>query len=86
MEADRRIVICMGSSCFARGNRKNLEVVEQFLREHELDVRVELAGSRCEEYCKLGPNVQIDGVLHHHVDTGTLIDLLNAHYAVDAGE
>jgi NADH:ubiquinone oxidoreductase subunit E len=86
MEEGERIVICMGSSCFARGNRNNLEVLERFLKEQGLNVRVELAGSRCEECCKLGPNVQIGGVMHHQVDTGTLIDLLNARFATGSKE
>lgn len=74
------IVICMGSSCFARGNRKNLEVAEKFVAEHGLNVKVELAGSRCEDVCREGPNVRINGVMYSRVDTGTLIDLLNARF------
>lgn len=74
------IVICMGSSCFARGNRKNLELVERFLLEHGLDIPVRLAGSRCENACQEGPNISINGVMYHQVDAGALIDLLNAHF------
>ncbi len=80
METEDSIVICMGSSCFARGNRKNLEVVEQFLAAHGLKAEVRLAGSRCADECQKGPNVIINGVAHHGVDSGALIDLLNAEF------
>ena len=32
----RKIVICMGSSCFARGNEENLRVIEDFLKSNNL--------------------------------------------------
>ncbi len=70
----------MGSSCFARGNRKNLAVVEQFLAAHGLKAEIRLAGSRCADDCQKGPNVIINGVTHHGVDSGALIDLLNAEF------
>lgn len=86
METTDRIVICMGSSCFARGNRKNLELVERYLETHGLHVQVELAGSRCEEFCRLGPNVEINGTMHHSVDTGTMIDLLHTYFKLKTGK
>ena len=35
----RKIVICMGSSCFARGNEENLRVIEDFLKSNNLQVK-----------------------------------------------
>ena len=29
------IVICMGSSCFARGNEENLRIIESFIAENQ---------------------------------------------------
>ena len=71
-----KITICMGSSCFARGNEKNLQVIEKFLAEHNLGASVDLAGSRCEELCTMGPNISINGRMFHNVDRETLVDLL----------
>ena len=34
------IVICMGSSCFARGNEVNLRIIEDFLRENGLEAEM----------------------------------------------
>lgn len=75
------IIICMGSSCFARGNREHLEQIENYLQENELDSDVRLAGCRCRNECGRGPNIEINGTLHHEVDAGTLQDLLEEAYS-----
>ena len=36
----KEIVICLGSSCFSRGNKDVLEVVKRFLKEHQLTAEV----------------------------------------------
>ena len=84
MTAQRTIVICMGSSCFARGNRKHLELIERFLEKHNLRDKVVVEGSHCEEHCAEGPNIRIDGQLYHHVDTGTLLDVLESRFPLDS--
>ncbi len=72
------IVICLGSSCFARGNAHNVEVVENFLAEHHLqdEVDVDVSGGLCANCCAEGPNVTIDGKIYHGVDAGAMLDLL----------
>ncbi len=73
----KKISICMGSSCFARGNQRNLEVIEQYQQAHQLEI--ELRGCRCEGECCSGPNIRIDGKLFSGIDEGTLIDLLSGY-------
>lgn len=70
------IKICMGSSCFARGNAKNLQIIQNFLEQNGIDAEVELSGLRCCNQCSQGPNITIDGVDYHDVDSGTLLDIL----------
>ena len=70
------MVICMGSSCFARGNGDNLEQIERFLTAQGESAAISLAGCRCRGECGHGPNLEINGVLYQHVDAGTLDDLL----------
>lgn len=71
-----QIVICMGSSCFARGNQTNLKVIQDFLVQHpELDC--ELKGRGCIGKCRGGPNLKIDSEDFEQIDPETLIDLLN---------
>lgn len=71
------IVICMGSSCFSRGNEENLAVLEDYLARHGLTARVDLAGSRCEGSCTEGPNLTVNGCRYRHVDRETLLDILH---------
>jgi len=58
----------MGSSCFARGNQQNLEFIEDFIAKNNIEVIVELSGSRCENKCAEGPNIIINGVEYNKVD------------------
>lgn len=74
-----KITICMGSSCFARGNETNLALCEEFLAARELrdEVDVELAGSLCTGNCASGPVVIVDGRVYVKVDRGVMNDILN---------
>jgi len=81
-----RIKICMGSSCFRRGNRKNLESIEAYIEKHACDAEVELLGSRCEEECCKGPNIQINGQMFHEVNEEILFDLLKRYVRKKQGE
>jgi len=71
------VVICMGSSCFARGNNRNIELLQSFADRPDPAVRVEPRGHLCEGLCRSGPNIVIDGRLHHEVDPVALAGLLN---------
>jgi NADH:ubiquinone oxidoreductase subunit E len=80
------IVICMGSSCFSRGNEVNLDVLESYLARHGLTAQVDLAGSRCEGVCTEGPSLTIDGRRYQHVDRETLLDLLDETFNPKRGD
>jgi NADH:ubiquinone oxidoreductase subunit E len=80
-----RIKICMGSSCFRRGNRKNLEFIEAYLEEHGYTAEIELSGSRCEEKCRKGPNLEINGQMYQEVSHEMLLYLLEQLVARKAG-
>lgn len=73
-----QIKICMGSSCFARGNERNLRLIEEFVARNNLDAEVALTGSCCEGRCSSGPNLVINGELFGNVDSEVLLDLLNS--------
>ena len=74
----KTIVICMGSSCFARGNARNVELAEAFLDSHpEIEARVDLRGGLCCDRCADGPNVVVDGVVHTRVDEPAMRALLD---------
>lgn len=71
------ITVCMGSSCFARGNQENLAFLENFIEKHNLDADIDLIGSRCENKCASGPNININGVEYNSVTTEKLEEILS---------
>jgi NADH:ubiquinone oxidoreductase subunit E len=71
------ITICMGSSCFSRGNSRNIEVIQDFLKTQPLPPPVALSGHLCEGHCNSGPNVTINGKMYHEVDPIVIIGRLN---------
>ena len=68
----------MGSSCFARGNEKNLALCEKFLEAHGLQDEVDLVlgACLCKGRCSEGPVVTINDKVHTSVDEGVMSDLL----------
>ncbi len=86
MNSDRQleIVVCMGSSCFSRGNSKNLAAIQDYLKTKGIGADVKLVGSRCEGECMSGPNIRINGELVAGVAPDTIADVLDM--ALDNGE
>jgi len=76
------IYICMGSSCFSRGNGLNAEILQRMLDSGELEgcEQIELSGRLCEGLCKDGPIVTIDEELHTRVSPSDLEDLLRSRF------
>lgn len=70
------IAVCLGSSCFARGNCENLAMINQYLQNHELGDFVSLTGRLCEDQCIQGPNLTIGKESHHYVTADKLRELL----------
>lgn len=80
MSADRvEVKICMGSSCFARGNSRTAEALQDYIREGGLAERMHLCGSLCAGRCQSGPNLAIAGVQYERVTPGAAIDLVTLH-------
>jgi NADH:ubiquinone oxidoreductase subunit E len=71
-----QISICMGSSCFSRGNNHNVELIRSYLASQA--GRCELRGHLCRDQCTRGPNIAIGQWEHHAVDRLSLVRLLHA--------
>jgi len=83
VKMERIIVeLCMGSSCFARGNAQTLTQLENYIAEKGLGDRVELVGHLCLGACSSGPNVKIGDVTHSGISPECVVDLLRE--ALDA--
>lgn len=81
-----KVELCMGSSCFARGNSQALMNLESYIQEHHLEDQVELVGHLCLNACSDGPNMAIDGVKYQHVDSDVVVDLLEEALAKKRGK
>ncbi len=70
------ITVCMGSSCFSRGNALNAETVQNLIEKNNIQNKVELRGCLCEGQCKKGPNVRINNTLYSNVSPDSLEDIV----------
>ena len=70
------ISVCMGSSCFGRGNAANAELLTRFVEEHKLSDRVEVSGCLCGGDCARGPNIRINDKLISGVSEQTLLSIV----------
>ena len=72
------IKICMGSSCFARGNADNLEFIENYIKENDLDAQIELYGARCDNICDKGPNIMVNDKVYNNITQEKIVELLRS--------
>ena len=61
------ITVCMGSSCYSKGNAQNAEIIQKFVKTHNLTNTVVVKGSLCSDQCKIGPNIKINEKMFCHV-------------------
>jgi NADH:ubiquinone oxidoreductase subunit E len=73
---NQTIVICMGSSCFSRGNKKLVRMIQEFLKENHLEDEVTLKGAHCMAQCDKGPLMKVNDELVYNITEETLLDSL----------
>ena len=72
------IKVCMGSSCFARGNMNNLEYIENYIDKNNLNVDIDLVGAHCQNKCENGPHIFIDGTNYDEINEDKLKEILES--------
>ncbi len=80
------LTICLGSSCFARGNKGAVALIQEYLTEHQLESRVRFKGNHCFNKCNKGPVLQINGKLFEGVTMDTLPSILDREFGKIIGE
>jgi len=70
------ITVCMGSSCFGKGNSSNAEFITGFIEKHNLQDRVEVSGCLCGGACSRGPNIKINDKLISGISEQTVADII----------
>ena len=77
MTKELNITVCLGRSCFARGNEEHLSFIEQYVRENNLEAKIDISGSRCKGKCAQGPNITINGTLYSNITREKLKEILD---------
>jgi len=77
MDQKTEVIICLGSSCFARGNKGTLKVIEKYLKDNNLLEKVFFHGGHCFNKCAEGPVVKIDETIYTGVTEVNIIEILN---------
>ena len=76
------LVVCMGSACFSRGNIRTLELIQGYLKEHDLEQAVQVSGTLCQDRCRQGPNVTIQGECFCGLEPKAVLELLEERLGV----
>lgn len=80
MEKKTKIVICLGSSCFSRGNVKNLEIIKEYLETNQLMDQADFRGQLCSNNCNKGPVIKIDDKIYEAVEESCVRLILDDHF------
>jgi len=76
----KEIKICLGSSCFSRGNKLTLQVVQKYLKDHHLEREVLLKGNHCFSNCNKGPVLKIGQQVYEEVTDQNVLDILEKEF------
>lgn len=66
----------MGSSCFSRGNKQTLQLIQTYLKDHQLEREVFLKGNHCFGDCNSGPIVKIGSKVYEQVNQDSILEIL----------
>ena len=78
----RQIRICLGSSCYSRGNNIHLEVIRKYSAENQLEAEISFSGHLCEELCNSGPILRIDDKIYKEVTLSGLYRILQEEFPI----
>ena len=76
----KEIKICLGSSCFSRGNKQTLQVIQKYLKDHHLEREIILKGNHCFSNCSAGPVMNIGNKVYEQVSSDKVLEILDAEF------
>ncbi len=79
------LVVCMGSACFSRGNVRTLELIQGYLKERGLEQDVQVTGTLCQDRCRQGPNLTIQGECFCSMEPRAILDVIEERLGSAAG-
>lgn len=82
MEDRIDLQICLGSSCFSRGNKKIVKLIEEYIKLNNLANKVYFHGGHCFSKCEKGPTLLAQGEYYHNLTEETIEEVLNKIFSV----
>ena len=79
----KEIVICLGSSCFSRGNKKTVHLIKEYIKNHQLEDKIYFHGNHCYGNCDNGPILKIDDKEYQNVSPENINYLLDSIFRKD---
>lgn len=76
----RQIRICLGSSCYSRGNNVHLDIIKKYITANNLDAEISFCGHLCEDMCSDGPILRIDDKIYKEVNLSGLYKILQEEF------
>ena len=77
-----RMTVCMGSSCYLRGNNvQTVSILRHWAESY--GYQPEITGHLCKNMCGEGPNISIEETLYTEVQSSCIGELLKHHLAID---
>lgn len=76
----KEIKICLGSSCFSRGNKQTLQIIQKYLKDRHLDREIVLKGNHCFSDCSAGPVLKIGSRVYEQVSKDNILEILDEEF------
>lgn len=76
------IYICMGSSCFSKGARILVEIINNTIEQYQLQDKVDFRGKRCFDRCADGPNIQIGDQIYNRVNPENIKSIILNYFSI----
>lgn len=76
----KNITVCLGSSCFSRGNKANLEAIRRYIETNGLNAKVSFSGCLCRDNCGKGPVISVDDHMYEEVNLSRLEKILKEEF------
>lgn len=76
MDGKIDLQICLGSSCFSRGNKAIVKIIDEYIRKNNLSEKVYFHGSHCFSKCEKGPSLRADGKYYNNLSEDSVKEVL----------
>jgi NADH:ubiquinone oxidoreductase subunit E len=72
-----QIVLCLGSSCFARGSQEIVLLIKKYIEKKNIGDRVEFKGDHCTKHCNDGPNMFVGDKIYQKITDKNIAGILD---------